>query len=203
MEECLRPLAAPSTAIPLIVGRVHDRVRDLLPVGVTGICYDVESLHREPLSGASLHSISCIYVQITHMYAGGFMPNTQTLIAQAYSAFNHRDIDSALELMSENVSWPKASEGGRAVGKEEIRAYWTRQWKQFDPHVEPIEVIDREGGITDVKVHQLVKSLAGEVLSDSEVWHVYTIANGLIERMDIKQSEASSNPAPSAAFSRH
>jgi hypothetical protein len=131
------------------------------------------------------------------------MANTQTLIAQAYAAFNRRDIDGALTLMSENVSWPKASEGGRAVGKEEIRAYWTRQWKQFDPHVEPIEVIDREGGMIDVKVHQLVKSLAGGVLSDSEVWHLYTIANGLIERMDIKQSQSSSAPSPSAAFSRH
>lgn len=131
------------------------------------------------------------------------MANTQILIAQAYAAFNRRDIDGALALMSENVSWPKASEGGRAVGKEEIRAYWTRQWKQFDPHVEPIEVIDRERGITDVKVHQLVKSLTGDVLSDSEVWHVYTIANGLIERMDIKQAEANSDPSPSAAFSRH
>jgi ketosteroid isomerase-like protein len=79
------------------------------------------------------------------------------LIAKAYSAFNRRDIDGALALMSENVSWPKASEGGRVVGKEEIRAYWTRQWKEFDPHVEPVEVIDREGSKTDVKVHQLVK----------------------------------------------
>jgi hypothetical protein len=131
------------------------------------------------------------------------MANTQILIAQAYAAFNRRDIDGALALMSDNVSWPKASEGGRVVGKEEIRAYWTRQWKQFDPHVEPIEVIDREGGITDVKVHQLVKSLTGDVLSESEVWHVYTIANGLIERMDLAQSEASSDPAPSAAFSKH
>ena len=131
------------------------------------------------------------------------MANTQTLIAQAYSAFNHRDIDSALALMSENVSWPKASEGGRVVGKEEIRAYWNRQWQEFDPHVEPLEVIDREGGITDVKVHQLVKSLGGDVLSDSEVCHVYTIANGLIERMDIRESETGSNPTPSAAFSTH
>jgi hypothetical protein len=129
------------------------------------------------------------------------MPNTQILIAQAYSAFNHRDIDSALALMSGNVSWPKASEGGRAVGKEEIRSYWTRQWKEFDPHVEPLEVIDQEGGVTKVKVHQLVKSLGGDVLSDSEVWHVYTIANGLIERMDLGESETSSTP--SAAFSRH
>src|SRR5689334_15372821 len=131
------------------------------------------------------------------------MPNTQTLIAQAYSAFNHRDIDSALALMSENVNWPKVSEGGRVVRKDEIRSYWTRQWKEFDPYVEPLEVIDHEGGITEVKVHQLVKSLAGDVLSDSEVWHVYTIANGLIERMDLKEGEANSNPTPSPAFPRH
>jgi hypothetical protein len=131
------------------------------------------------------------------------MLNTQTLIAQAYSAFNRRDIDSVLALMSENVSWPKASEGGRVVGKEEIRSYWTRQWKEFDPHVEPIQIIDQKDGFTEVKVHQLVKSLGGEVLSDSEVWHVYTIANGLIGRMDIKESETSSDGTPSTAFSRH
>src|ERR1700685_4253770 len=88
--------------------------------------------------------------------------NTQTLIAEVYSAFNQRDIDSALALMSESVSWPKASEGGRAVGKEEIRAYWTRQWDEFDPHVEPIEVIDHEGRKAEVKVHQLVKNLNGD-----------------------------------------
>src|ERR1700760_356727 len=96
--------------------------------------------------------------------------NTQTLIAHAYSAFNRRDIDGALALMSGNVSWPKASEGGRVVGKEEIRAYWTRQWKEFDPHVEPVEVFDDGAGKTRVRVHQLVKSLTGELLSDSEVW---------------------------------
>ena len=131
------------------------------------------------------------------------MANTQTLIAQAYSAFNQRNVDGALALMSDNVSWPKASEGGRVVGKEQIRAYWTRQWQEFDPHVEPMEVIDREGSKADVKVHQLVKSLAGDVLSDSVVWHIYTIANGLIERMDLEESEASSVRTPSAAFSKH
>ncbi len=131
------------------------------------------------------------------------MTNTKELIAQAYAAFNRRDVDGALALMSENISWPKASEGGRVVGKEEIRAYWSRQWQEFVPYVEPLEVIDREGGRAEVRVHQLVKSLGGEVLSDSEVWHVHTIANGLIERMDLKENEATSAPTPSAAFSRH
>jgi hypothetical protein len=133
---------------------------------------------------------------------GGLVANTKALIIQAYSAFNERDVDSALALMSENVSWPKASEGGRVVGKGEIRAYWTRQWKDFDPHVTPIELIDREANKTDVRVHQIVRSLSGEVLSDSEVWHVFTVSNGLIERMDLRENEASSEPRPSEAFSK-
>ncbi len=128
------------------------------------------------------------------------MTDAQKLIADAYTAFNLRNIDAALALMSESVSWPKASEGGRVVGKEEIRAYWSRQWKEFDPHVEPIEVIDRGAGKIDVRVHQLVKGLAGEVLSDSEVWHAYTTANGLIERMDLEEKETGSEQNPSSAF---
>jgi hypothetical protein len=125
----------------------------------------------------------------------------QELISKVYSAFNQRDIDATLVLMSENVSWPKASEGGRVVGKQAIRDYWTRQWAEFDPRVEVLEVVDHETGKTDVKVHQLVKNLKGDVLSETELWHVYTIPNGLIERMDIKEGEGSSE-GPSAAFSR-
>jgi hypothetical protein len=131
------------------------------------------------------------------------MTDTQTLIAEIYSAFNQRNIDGALARMSESVSWPKASEGGRVVGKEGIRAYWSRQWKEFDPHVEPMEVIDRGAGKIDVRVHQLVKSLAGEMLSDSEVWHAYTTADGLIERMDLGESGAASEQSRSSAFSHH
>jgi hypothetical protein len=131
------------------------------------------------------------------------MANTQALIARAYTAFNDRDIDGALALMTETVRWPKASEGGSVVGKEEIRAYWKRQWEEFDPHVESVDVIDREDGKTDVRVHQLVKSLGGEVLSDSEVWHVYTFVNDLIDRMELKEAEASTDASPSAAFAKH
>jgi hypothetical protein len=124
------------------------------------------------------------------------LANTQILIAAAYSAFNRRDIDAALALMRENVDWPKASEGGRVAGKEEIRAYWTRQWAEFDPHVEPIEMTGREAGRTEVKVRQLVKNLQGGLLSDQTLVHVFTIANGLIERMDIGESEPAFGHAP-------
>jgi hypothetical protein len=108
------------------------------------------------------------------------------LISRAYAAFNGRDIDATLALMSEHVSWPKASEDGRAEGKREIREYWTRQWAEIDPRVDVLELVEGEAGQIDVKVHQLVRNLEGDVLSDTELWHVYTIANGLIERMDIR-----------------
>jgi hypothetical protein len=124
------------------------------------------------------------------------MANANALIAQVYSAFNRRDIDEALALMSENVDWPKASEGGRVIGKEEIRAYWTRQWAEFDPHVEPIEVTESEASRIDVKVHQLVKDLKGDVLSDQIVLHVFSITNGLITRMDIHESKPAFRHAP-------
>ena len=127
------------------------------------------------------------------------MADTKIVIEQAYSAFNRRDIGRALALMIEDVSWPKASEGGKVVGKEEIRAYWTRQWGEFDPVVEPLEITEDAGGKLRVRVHQLVKSLHGDILADGEVLHVFTLKDGLIAAMDLGD-EADSNAAPSAAF---
>ncbi len=121
----------------------------------------------------------------------------QIVIEQAYTAFNQRDIDGALALMAEDVSWPKASEGGKVIGKQEIRAYWTRQWGEFDPHVEPLAMTEEDGGRIQVRVHQLVKSLQGEVLADSEVLHVFTMEDGLIAAMDLG---GAADAGPSAAF---
>jgi hypothetical protein len=129
------------------------------------------------------------------------MADGKALIEQAYSAFNRRDIDGALALMTEDVSWPKASEGGRVVGKEEIRAYWIRQWDEFDPHVEPLAITEGEKSKIRVRVHQVVKSLGGNVLSDSEVLHVFTVNAGLIAAMDLG-GDPGATAGPSAAFAR-
>jgi hypothetical protein len=127
------------------------------------------------------------------------MAETKTVLEQAYSSFNRRDIDGALALMTEDVSWPKASEGGRVVGKEEIRAYWTRQWSEFDPRVEPLEITVSGNGKVRVRVHQLVKSLQGDVLSDSEVLHVFTVNSGLIAAMSLGD-EDNDTAGPATAF---
>ena len=127
------------------------------------------------------------------------MADTNSTIEQAYSAFNRRDVDAALAVMTEDVRWPKASEGGSVVGKEEIRAYWTRQWQQFDPHVEPLAMTEEDGGKVRVNVHQFVKNLQGAVVADGEVVHVFTLKDGVIAAMELGD-EAEATSGPSAAF---
>jgi hypothetical protein len=126
------------------------------------------------------------------------MTDAKAIIERAYSAFNKRDIDGVLALMTEDVSWSKAAEGGRAVGKEEVRAYWARQFAVFDPLVEPLAMTEEGDGKIRVRVHQLVKSLQGDVLSDSEVLHVYTVKSGLIAAMDL--GDQADTAGPTAAF---
>jgi uncharacterized membrane protein YphA (DoxX/SURF4 family) len=114
------------------------------------------------------------------------------LLTAAYAAFNRRDIDGALALMRPDVNWPNGMEGGRVHGCDEVRAYWKRQWAMLSPHVEPVRVEDDEAGNTVVNVHQVVRDLFGNILSDQIVQHVYSIQGGLIERMDIRKPDTGS-----------
>ena len=119
------------------------------------------------------------------------MEDTQHRIGELYSFFNARDVDACLALMTEDVQWPKASEGGRVTGKDEVRAYWKRQWAEFDPHVEPVKVLVREGQV-DVTVRQIVKAMDGSILFDGIVKHIFTLSGGLVTRMDIAEAGVSS-----------
>jgi hypothetical protein len=108
------------------------------------------------------------------------------LVKEAYSAFNSRDIDTALSTFHPDVQWPKAFEGGYVSGHDEIREYWTRQWLEINPHVEPVGFKERENGTLEVMVHQIVKDLQGNLMFDGTVKHIYTIQDDLLQRMDIE-----------------
>ena len=110
----------------------------------------------------------------------------QNLIKKAYLAFNARDIDTALSTMHPEIQWPKAFEGGYVKGHTEIREYWTRQWTEINPKVEPLEFNDRENGSLEIIVHQKVKDLEGDSLFDGRVKHIYILKDNLLRRMDIE-----------------
>ena len=44
------------------------------------------------------------------------MADTKTLSERAYAAFYERNVDGALAFMSDDMSWPKVSEGSKVVG---------------------------------------------------------------------------------------
>lgn len=108
-------------------------------------------------------------------------------IRALYDAFNARDIDATIAAMSDDVDWPNAWEGGRLHGHEAVRDYWTRQWAQIEPRVQPISIAMRPDGLIEVDVHQQVRSPAGELLSDGRVLHVYELRDGLITRMHVEE----------------
>jgi hypothetical protein len=107
------------------------------------------------------------------------------LLRAAYAAFNARDIDAALAVMAPDVAWPKAFTGGFARGHQEVRAYWTEQWSEIDPRVQPTSFHPEAAGRILVHVHQVVRDLAGAVVADGQVGHRFTIASGLIQAMEV------------------
>ena len=107
------------------------------------------------------------------------------LLRKAYTAFNARDIDAALATMIPDVTWPKAFKGGFAIGHQQVRNYWTEQWSEINPHVEPVSFHSAGAGRLLVHVHQLVRDMAGAVVADGLVGHRFTIESGLIQRMEV------------------
>jgi ketosteroid isomerase-like protein len=115
------------------------------------------------------------------------MADSQEVLAEAYRSFNARDLDGALQTMSEDVDWPNGMEGGRVHGHAGVRDYWTRQWSMIDPHVEPVSFAAEADGRTAILVHQVVRELSGKLLLDQMVEHVYRIEDGLIRSMEIRE----------------
>jgi hypothetical protein len=111
------------------------------------------------------------------------------MLKEAYRAFNARDVDAVLALMLTDVDWPNGMEGGRVFGHSNVREYWRRQWEVVDPNVEPVRFSPEDGGRIVVRVHQVVRDRAGNVLVDQMVDHAYSFQDDFIERMDILKAD--------------
>ena len=115
------------------------------------------------------------------------LEKSTALLKQAYAAFNARDMEGALSTMRVDVEWPNGMEGGTVHGHGGVREYWTRQWGMINPHVDPVSFeLDSSGDVV-VGVHQVIRELSGKVLMDRMVQHVYSVKDGLIQSMTIRE----------------
>lgn len=114
-------------------------------------------------------------------------PDTELvdLLVVAYRDFNARRMEAVLAIMQPDVDWPNGLEGGRVPGRDNVRVYWKRQWSIVDPFLDPVEFKTTPDGKIDVKIHQFVRDLEGNLIRESYVHHVYTFRDGLIDHMEI------------------
>jgi ketosteroid isomerase-like protein len=116
--------------------------------------------------------------------------NIEELFTKTYAAFNARDMETVLAIMHPEVDWPNGWEGGRVHGHDEVRQYWTRQWRVIDPIVTPERFVKEEDGRISVHVHQVVRDLEGNLISDGMLEHIYRIEDGFIKSMVFAWREA-------------
>ncbi len=107
------------------------------------------------------------------------------MLQRIYDRFNAHDIESVLAALHDDVIWANGMEGGYLHGRDEVRAYWTRQWAMIDPQVEPVGFSIRREGDVVVEVHSVVRDLDGDLIADKMVGHLFRIKDGLIQRFDI------------------
>jgi ketosteroid isomerase-like protein len=113
-------------------------------------------------------------------------PAKVALLQRIYERFNARDMEAVLAALDEDVLWANGMEGGHVRGRAGVRSYWTRQWAMVDPHVEPVAFAEGPEGEVIVEVHQVVHDLAGNLLVDQMVGHIFRVQDGLVQRFDIR-----------------
>jgi ketosteroid isomerase-like protein len=116
------------------------------------------------------------------------MSSEVELLKHVYERFNARDMETVLAAMHEDVVWANGMEGGHVHGRDGVRSYWTRQWAIVDPHVDPVGFSVGPDGEIIIEVHQVVHDLAGRLLVDQSVGHIFRVENGQIKRFDIRDS---------------
>jgi ketosteroid isomerase-like protein len=110
--------------------------------------------------------------------------SAEGLLRRAYAAFNDRDIETAVALMAEDVTWPDLATGGFVHGRNAVREHWRQQFEAADPLIELLGIESGPDGEVQAAVRQIVRSNDGETVSDERLTHVYVIRDGLIRSME-------------------
>jgi ketosteroid isomerase-like protein len=112
------------------------------------------------------------------------MTKDETIIRDAYAAFNRKDADAALSTMTRDVAWADG-EGHILHGRDAVRAHWTEQWKAMDVTIEPLRFTHGAGDRTDVEARVTTRDRRGGGPTDRIVTNVFVIRDERIQRMDI------------------
>ena len=112
------------------------------------------------------------------------MPDLNNFFEELYKNFNDRRIDRVISNMTDNVKWANGMDGGYVYGHKAVRDYWERQFTLISSNVTPLE-IETENGFVEIKVHQVVHDLNGNLLADEFVYHFFHLRENKIAVFEI------------------
>ena len=113
--------------------------------------------------------------------------NYQSLIQQAYAAFNVRDTSALLTMLHPQLRWARTQQGDYLTGPDEVLQHWRRLWQEIDVHDEPTDIQELTDGRLAVTVHQVIKDKQGNLISEGPLKAFYAFQEGLIKQMDFEQ----------------
>ena len=107
------------------------------------------------------------------------------LVERAYDAWNRRDIEAGLTMMSEDVVWqppPDSPFAGPYVGHDQVRRFFESMLELFDAIHRTPGRMEMLGSHVVVDVHSTVRGAGSGVEVEVAVTDVFTIENGLCTR---------------------
>ena len=117
------------------------------------------------------------------------MSSNQQFLQNLYDAFNRREIEIIISLMRPDVKWANGLAGGFVHGRDQVREYWTKQFKDIQPQLETLKFETDDNGRDIVTVHQIIKDLQGNVLADATIHQIFTVKDGLVSLYEIGETE--------------
>jgi hypothetical protein len=112
------------------------------------------------------------------------MNSPDTFFKDLYKNFNDRHIDLVISHMTDDVTWANGMEGGYVYGHDNVRQYWTRQFRMVSSKVTPLE-ITVENATAKIRVHQVVYDLNGKLLADETLYHFFNMRDNKIAEFNI------------------
>ncbi|GAA3813881.1 hypothetical protein GCM10022403_054390 [Streptomyces coacervatus] len=123
------------------------------------------------------------------MVGEGVPATREAVLRRMYEAFSTDERDAfVLPCLAPDVDWPNVLDGVRLHGREEVRAYWARQFAAGHPLVRLEGLrLDGDGEGVVVTVRPGLRDASGDRWAEGTVEHVYRFGgDGLVTRMDVR-----------------
>lgn len=106
------------------------------------------------------------------------------LIVRYYDAIERRDLEAVLATTHADVRFHDFLDGGEVEGLTAARDFYRRMF-ELAPDLDPITIETLEDGRVRVEFQSAVHSSSGHLWSDTRQTAIYTLVDGLIQRVEL------------------